>query len=223
MRHAETAVSSTLRGKNPSPHRLSETCLAERSGSLSCRIPDLPGSHDPGRVTSPGTWKGIFCCAVEKSHPCGCCAGEQAAARVDRVSSRAPGRVYYGWVVIAVTFLALLASAGMRSAPGVLMVPLEKDFGWTRASVSSAVAINLLLYGLFGPFAAALTDSLGVRRVMLGALGLLASGALMTTLLRTSWQFDVLWGVVVGLGTGTIASCSEPTSRTGGSSASGAW
>lgn len=116
-----------------------------------------------------------------------------------------PSRVYYGWVVIAVTFLALLASAGMRSAPGVLMVPLEKEFGWTRASVSSAVAINLLLYGLFGPFAAALMDSLGVRRVMLGALGLLASGAVTTTFLRTSWQFDILWGVVAGIGTGTIA------------------
>ncbi len=115
------------------------------------------------------------------------------------------GRLYYGWIIAAVTFLTLLAAAGIRSAPGVLIIPLEREFGWTRATVSLAVAINLVLYGLAGPFAAALMDRFGVRRVMLVSLTLLAAGVGLTALLRTPWQFDLLWGVVVGMGTDTTA------------------
>ncbi len=115
------------------------------------------------------------------------------------------GRLHYGWIVAAVTFLALLTAAGIRSTPGVLIIPLEKAFGWNRATVSLAVSINLLLYGLFGPFSAALMDRFGVRRVMLGALTLLAMGVGLTTLMRAPWQLDLLWGVVVGIGSGTMA------------------
>ena len=115
------------------------------------------------------------------------------------------GRLHYGWIVAGVTFLTLLASAGIRSTPGILIIPLEKEFGWTRATVSFAVSINILLYGLFGPFAAALMDRVGVRRVMMASLGLVAAGVGLTTVMRTSWQLVLLWGVVVGLGTGTMA------------------
>lgn len=115
------------------------------------------------------------------------------------------GRLHYGWIVAGVTFLTLLASAGIRSTPGILIIPLEKEFGWTRATVSLAVSINLLLYGLFGPFSAALMDRIGVRRVMLTALTLVAAGVGLTTLMRAAWQLVLLWGVVVGLGTGTMA------------------
>ncbi len=115
------------------------------------------------------------------------------------------GRLYYGWIVIGVTFLTLLAAAGVRSTPGVLIVPLEHEFGWTRATVSAAVSINLLLYGFSGPFAAALMDRFGVRRVMLLALALLATGVGLTTVMHTAWQLDLLWGVIVGLGTGSMA------------------
>ncbi len=123
-------------------------------------------------------------------------------SRVDRLIQ---GRLHYGWIIAAVTFLTLITSAGIRSTPGVLIIPLEKEFGWNRAVVSLAVSISLLLYGLTGPFAAALMDRIGVRRVMLGALTLLAAGVGLTTLMRTSWQLDLLWGVLVGLGTGTMA------------------
>ena len=115
------------------------------------------------------------------------------------------GRLHYGWIVAGVTFLTLLASAGIRSTPGILIIPLEKEFGWTRATVSFAVSINILLYGLFGPFAAALMDRVGVRRVMMASLGLVAAGVGLTTVMRASWQLVLLWGVVVGLGTGTMA------------------
>src|SRR5262249_27757199 len=122
------------------------------------------------------------------------------------IERRMRGRVHYGWIVVAVTFVTLLAAAGIRSAPGVLMIPLEREFGWTRATVSFAVSINLFLYGLSGPFIAGLMDRLGIRRVMVTSLGLVATGVALTTLMTSSWQLAVLWGVVVGLGTGTMAS-----------------
>ncbi|HEX3176805.1 MAG TPA: MFS transporter [Methylomirabilota bacterium] len=114
-------------------------------------------------------------------------------------------RVHYGWIVAAVTFLTLLAAAGIRSAPGVLIIPLEREFGWTRATVALAVSINLLLYGLSGPFAAALMDRLGIRRVMVAALAVVAAGVALTTKMTAAWQLALLWGVVVGLGTGAMA------------------
>lgn len=125
--------------------------------------------------------------------------GMLAVARIAR------GRLHYGWIIAAVTFVVLLSAAGIRSTPGVLMIPLEKEFGWTRATVSLAVSVNLLLYGLFGPFAAALMDRFGVRRVMLASLGLVAAGVGLTTVMRSAWQLVFLWGIVVGLGTGTVA------------------
>lgn len=112
----------------------------------------------------------------------------------------------YAWVVAAVSFITLLAAAGFRSTPGVLFVPLEEEFGWNRATVGLAVSINLLLYGFVGPFAATLMARYGLRRVVAGALLLISSGALLTTQIRESWQLVLLWGIVVGLGAGCLAS-----------------
>ena len=117
----------------------------------------------------------------------------------------ARGRLHYAWIVAAVTFLVLLSAAGIRSTPGVLIIPLEKEFGWNRATISLAVSVNLLLYGLFGPFAAALMDRFGVRRVILASLSFVAAGVGLTTVMHAPWHLVVLWGVVVGLGTGTTA------------------
>ena len=114
-------------------------------------------------------------------------------------------RLHYAWTVAAVTFVVLLVAAGIRSTPGVLMVPLEREFGWSRASISAAVAINLVLYGLIGPFAAAVIDRFGVRRTLGVALVALAAGVGLTTVMRAEWQLMLLWGVVVGAGTGFTA------------------
>lgn len=111
----------------------------------------------------------------------------------------------YAWIVAAVTFVALLIGAGIRSVPGVLMVPLEHEFGWTRATISLAVSVNLVLYGLIGPFAAAMMDRFGVRRTMLVGLACLALGMGLTPLMTASWQLVALWGLVVGSGSGVIA------------------
>src|SRR5256885_2401082 len=99
-----------------------------------------------------------------------------------------------------------MGAAGFRAAPSVLIVPLQNEFGWNRAIISVAVSINLILFGLTGPFAAALMDRFGLRAVTLGALVTVATGALLTTVMNAPWQLYLLWGVVVGLGTGCMAS-----------------
>ena len=117
-----------------------------------------------------------------------------------------PGkRPHYAWVVVAVTFLTLLTTAGIRSTPGILIVPLEHEFGWSRATISMAVSVNLLLYGLMGPFAAAFFDKIGIRRTMSIALLLLAMGVSATVLMTKPWHMVVIWGVVVGCGAGMTA------------------
>ena len=101
-------------------------------------------------------------------------------------------RFNYGWIVVGVTFLTLLIGAGVRSTPGVLMVPFEDEFHWSRATISFAVAVSLILYGLMGPFAASFMERFGVRRTMISALALLALGVALTTLMRESWQLVLL-------------------------------
>src|SRR6476469_1502246 len=121
---------------------------------------------------------------------------------LEAVGRRAQGRrIHYGWVAVGITFVALIVAAGVRSVPGILIVPLEREFGWERATISLAVSINLLLYGLIGPFAAGLMNRFGVRRVMTIAFTLIAAGVLATRFLAAPWQLHVLWGVVVGDGT----------------------
>src|SRR5690349_2698889 len=106
--------------------------------------------------------------------------------------TKAAPRVHYAWVVAAVMFIAMLAAAGIRSTPGVLIVPLEKDMGWSRATVSFAVSINLVLFGLLGPFGAALTARFGVRRIVTAALVLLSTGVSLTPLMTKPWHLVLL-------------------------------
>src|SRR5262245_15029496 len=116
------------------------------------------------------------------------------------------GRVVHpAWVVAAVAFLALLCAAGFRSAPGVLLVPLQHEFGWSRAVLSTAVGINLVLFGLVSPFAAALMDRFGIRRVTALALVLITTGTALPVLMTQSWQLMLAWGVLIGTGTGAMA------------------
>jgi len=114
-------------------------------------------------------------------------------------------RLHFAWIVVAVTFVVLMASAGIRATPGVLLVPLEREFGWSRATTSSAVSLGLLLYGLIGPFCAAIAQRVGIRRTMAGAMMTLAVAVLLATRVRAPWQLVLLWGLFVGTGTGMVA------------------
>lgn len=114
-------------------------------------------------------------------------------------------RGHRAWAVAAVTFLVLLASAAFRSSYGVMLVPIETDMGWTRAATSLAVSLNLVFYGVTAPFAASLMERIGVRRVAVAALLLIAAGTGLTIFMTQAWQLVLLWGVVAGLGVGSTA------------------
>jgi MFS family permease len=117
---------------------------------------------------------------------------------------RSAGGRYYGWVVVGVTVAALLISAGIRAAPGVLIVPLELDMGWGRTLIATAVSVGLLLFGFAGPLAGWLVDRFGPRVVMLGGLSLMALSMVLSALMRTPWQMLLFWGALSGLATGLV-------------------
>ena len=116
-----------------------------------------------------------------------------------------PPRLHYAWVVAGVTFLVLLVTAGVRATPGILMVPLESEFGWSRTAISGAIAINIALFGLIGPFAASVMSRFGLRRVILCALALLAGAVALSTQMRSEWHLVLIWGLLVGAGTGVTS------------------
>ncbi|WP_263262465.1 MFS transporter [Pseudomonas sp. RIT-PI-S] len=113
--------------------------------------------------------------------------------------------VHYGWVVVAATFLVMLVAAAAMGAPGVLIVPLQEEFGWSTSQISMALALRLVLFGLLGPFAAALINHFGLRPVVVTAMGLIAAGYLGSRMMTELWQLLLFWGVVVGIGTGMVA------------------
>jgi len=113
--------------------------------------------------------------------------------------------IHYGWVVATVAFLTMLTTSGAVGLPGALILPLSKEFGWDLGGISSALAIRLVLFGLMGPFSAALIERYGVRNVVLAAVALISAGLLGATVMTELWQLVVLWGVVVGIGTGLTA------------------
>jgi sugar phosphate permease len=113
--------------------------------------------------------------------------------------------IHYGFAMVAVALLVLVMSAGFRSAPSVMIIPLQDQFSWSRATISSAVSINLVCFGLAAPFAAALHERFGIRRVVTAALAIVALASLVTTQISQPWQLQVLWGVVIGSATGAVS------------------
>jgi MFS family permease len=123
---------------------------------------------------------------------------------VDDTSARPPLSVpfFYGWFIVALSFFANLTAAGIRSAPSVLIHPLEAEFGWSRTEIATAASLNLLLLGVFAPIGGWLIDRVGARRVILGCLTTIATGLVATVFIRELWQLIVLWGLILGMATG---------------------
>ncbi|NML74045.1 MFS transporter [Rhizobium sp. S-51] len=113
--------------------------------------------------------------------------------------------IHYGWVVVAITFLTMLATAGAMGSAGVLIGPLGKEFGWTTEEISTAMAIRLALFGLLGPFAAAFLNYFGIRSVVAVAVSLISGGIFLSFFMAELWHLIALWGIVVGIGTGMTA------------------
>ncbi|AJR23782.1 MFS transporter [Sphingobium sp. YBL2] len=114
-------------------------------------------------------------------------------------------QIHYGWAVLAATFFTMLVVAGAVGAPGVFIIPLQKEYGWSSADISGALAIRFLLFGGMGPFAAAFMNRFGVRRMMLISLSIIVGGLLLSMGMTRLWHLVLLWGVVIGVGTGLTA------------------
>nr|WP_030957663.1 MFS transporter [Streptomyces sp. NRRL S-378] len=114
-------------------------------------------------------------------------------------------RVHRAWFVAAVTFVTIIGAAGFASLPGLLIEPLHEEFGWSHGTIGVAVSVNMALYGITAPFAAALMDRFGIRRVVAVALTVIAGGALATVWMTEPWQLVLCWGLLVGLGSGSMA------------------
>ena len=121
------------------------------------------------------------------------------------IARRRPFGQKYAFVVVGVIFFSLLVAAGMRATPGVLILPLESAFGWTRDVVSLSAALGIFLYGLVGPFAAALMQGFGIRRTLMSALALMSLSAFLSSYMTESWHLLLTWGVLSGLGSGCVA------------------
>ena len=113
-------------------------------------------------------------------------------------------RLHYAYVVAALAFVLLIAAAGIRSSPTMLIEPLEHEFHWSVATISAALALNLVLFGFVGPFAAGVFERFGLRRTIASALALTALAAAASTLMTQTWEFVLLWGLLVGIGTGSV-------------------
>ena len=129
-----------------------------------------------------------------------------APARASRLAALAARRgIHYGWIVVAVTFLVVVTAAGVRAAPGVLILPLEEEFGWTRGDISLALSLSMLTYGLGGPLSGRLMDRLGIRGAVLAFLAVSTVGVALCGFVTRLWELHVFWGLVVGIGTGGVA------------------
>jgi MFS family permease len=122
-----------------------------------------------------------------------------------RQVARPDGGLHWAWVVAPVTFVTLVGSAAFRSVPGVLMDPLHMEFGWSHATIGFAVSVNMMLFGLISPFAAALMDRFGIRPVVTFALVMVALGSGLTVFMTAAWQLVLCWGVLVGVGAGSMS------------------
>ena len=114
-------------------------------------------------------------------------------------------RFHYAWVVLAVMFTAMLAVVGVRAAPGVMILPLQRAFGWDVSTVSGAISINIILLGLTGPFLAGLIDVIGIKRTILGCMVVLLAGVGLSAFMTAPWQLFLTWGLMVGIGIGAGA------------------
>ena len=104
--------------------------------------------------------------------------------------------LHYGWIVVGVVFLALLVSSAVRQVPGVVIRPLEAEFGWDRAAVSLVVAVSILIGGLASPYSGQLMDRFGPRSVLIA--GVLLIGVISSALRLESVTVNVI-NIIIGL------------------------
>jgi MFS family permease len=122
-----------------------------------------------------------------------------------RLAKASSGHFHYAWVALGVVFCAMLAGVSVRASPGVMIVPLQRAFGWDVSTISGAISLNIILMGATGPFITGLMQVIGLKRTMLGCLAILMTGTGLSTFMTTPWQLFLTWGVMVGIGSGAGA------------------
>ncbi|MGW4349240.1 MFS transporter [Streptomyces sp. NPDC004690] len=123
----------------------------------------------------------------------------------DTIGQQTKDSGHRAWWAAAVAGVAIVVAGAFSTMPGILQDPLREEFHWSRGSIGLAASANMVLYGLTAPYAAALMDRFGIRRVVVAALGTVAAGAMLTTTMSAAWQFTLFWGFLVGLGTGSLS------------------
>jgi MFS family permease len=156
---------------------------------------------------------GQLCCqggTIYPIGPCGCPRLAKDRLKSERVTANSltrlcRGRVHYAWIVLAVMFSAILAGVGVRAAPGVMIVPLQRSFGWDIATISGAVSLNIILLGATGPFLTGLIEIIGLKRTILACMTILIAGTGLSNFMTAPWQLFMTWGLMVGIGSGAGA------------------
>ena len=115
------------------------------------------------------------------------------------------GRVHYAWITLAVVFCSMLAGVAVRASPGVMIVPLQRAFGWDVSVISGAVSLNIILMGVTSPFITGLMQVIGIKRTMIGCLTILMTGTGLSLFMTQPWQLFLTWGLMVGIGSGAGA------------------
>jgi MFS family permease len=119
-------------------------------------------------------------------------------------------RIHYSWIILMITFFSIIVAGIVRSSSGVFIVPFENEFGWDRSVISLAFAISLFLYGISGPFMAALIEAFGLKKMMVAAMVTLLTGIVLTFFMQQSWHLILIWGIIIGLGSGLFLTVLSP-------------
>ncbi|WP_108670347.1 MFS transporter [Peribacillus acanthi] len=119
-------------------------------------------------------------------------------------------RIHYSWVILFVAFFSIIVAGIVRSSSGIFIEPFESEFGWDRSVISLAFAVGLFLYGISGPFMAALIEVFGLKKIMVISMATLLTGTLLTFVMQSSWQLTIIWGIIIGLGSGLFLTVLSP-------------
>jgi MFS family permease len=112
---------------------------------------------------------------------------------------------FYGWYILAGSFLILVIDGGARFSFGVLIKPLVSEFSWERGAITLAYSLNMLVFGLCQPFAGKLLDRFGPK-VLFSISALTAStGLILTSQISTTRELYLYYGVVTAVGLSGIS------------------
>lgn len=121
---------------------------------------------------------------------------------VDKIQPHAgrDDRFFYGYVLVAASFLLQAIGWGAYNSFGVFFNPLMNEYDWSRAGISGAVSVSFCLYGFSSILLGRLNDRVGPRFIMAISGIFLGVGYLLMSRLTSLWQLYLLYSLLVGIG-----------------------